>query len=157
MAPSPSGRVSRLSHAQWENSVRDLLRLDAASGSSADFPVQAHSGGYLFDNPAETLQVDQVLAGTYATAAAQLAESVTADALRLARILPASGADEGERARAFIQDFGRRAFRRPLSAEETQDYLALFESGRDAYDDVTGFQGGIRLLLEAFLQSPHFL
>jgi hypothetical protein len=32
---TPVGRVVRLSHAQWENSVRDLLRLDAPSGLSA--------------------------------------------------------------------------------------------------------------------------
>jgi len=157
ITPSPAGRVARLSHAQWENSVRDLLRLDDASGLSTDFPVQAHANGYLFDNPAQTLQVDQVLAATYATAAAQLAQRVTSDEAQLQRILPPDGADELERARAFIQDLGSRAFRRPLAATEVDDYLVLFESGRESYDDVTGFSGGIRLLLETFLQSPHFL
>jgi hypothetical protein len=157
ITPSPRGRVARLSHAQWENSVRDLLRLDDDSGLSSDFPVQAHAAGYLFDNPAEKLQVDQVLASTYTSAAATLAESVTADGAQLARILPESGADETERARTFIQDFGARAFRRPLAADEVTGYLELFESGRDSYADVTGFVAGIRLLLETFLQSPHFL
>jgi hypothetical protein len=36
-------------------------------------------------------------------------------------------------------------------------FLSLFTRGQTAYDDVTGFEAGIRLLLEAFFQSPYFL
>lgn len=157
ITPSPEGRVSRLSHAQWENSVRDLLALDDLSGLSSVFPVQANSAGYVFDNPATSLQVDQVLSGTYATAAASLAQTVTSDAGRLSRILPEAAGDDTARARAFVESFGARAFRRPLAADEVDGYMAMFDAGQLAYDDVTGFIAGIRLVLEALLQSPHFL
>jgi hypothetical protein len=157
ITPAPEGRVSRLSHEQWENTVRDLLALDDVSGLSSVFPVQAHSAGYVFDNPADSLQVDQVLSGSYAGAAASLAQTVTSDAARLARILPPGAGDDTARARAFVESFGARAFRRPLAVEEIDAYVAMFAVGQTAYDDVTGFTAGIRLLLEALLQSPHFL
>lgn len=157
IVPAPAGRVARLSHVQWENTVRDLLRLDAPSGLSATFPVQAHSAGYLFDNPAQALQVDQALSGAYSTAASRLAEMATATSELVARIAPSSGADEAARARSFVETFGERALRRPLSAAEVDSYLALFEIGKTAYAEVTGFDGGVRLVLEAMLQSPNFL
>lgn len=154
--PSPSPRVVRLSHVQWENTVRDLLQLDAPSGLSSSFPVQAHSAGYMFDNPADALQVDQALSGAYANAASSLAQLATSSSERLARIVP-PGSDEATRGRAFVESFGERAFRRPLSEEEIGAYLELLDAGRSAYDDITGFDAGVRLVIEGMLQSPNFL
>jgi hypothetical protein len=154
---TPLGRVVRLSHAQWENSVRDLLRLEAASGLSATFPTEASGGGYLFDNPAEALQVEQSLWGAYGPAAATLAQLVTRSSTSLSRIVPGTSGDEGVRARAFVIEFGERAFRRPLSEGEITSYLEVYADGRTAYDDSTGFAAGLRLVIEAMLQSPLFL
>jgi hypothetical protein len=157
IAPAAAGRVVRLSHAQWENSVRDLLRLDAPSGLSATFPMEASGAGYLFDNPADALQVEQSLWGAYGPAAATLAQIVTSSSTSLARIVASTGGDEAVRARAFVIGFGQRAFRRPLSEGEITSYLELYADGRAAYDDATGFVGGLRLVIEAMLQSPYFL
>src|SRR3569832_79407 len=48
--PAPAGRFARLTHTQWENSVRDLLRLEKAPGLSQTFPSDARTAGYAFDN-----------------------------------------------------------------------------------------------------------
>lgn len=154
---TPRGRVVRLSHAQWENSVRDLLRLEAPSGLSATFPMEASGAGYLFDNRAEALQVEPSLWGAYGPAAATLAQIVTRSLTSLSRIAPSTSGDELARARAFVVEFGERAFRRPLSEAEITSYLELHADGRTAYEDSTGFVAGLRLVIEAMLQSPYFL
>ncbi|HTV25294.1 MAG TPA: DUF1592 domain-containing protein [Polyangiaceae bacterium] len=155
--PAPSGRFARLTHSQWENSVRDLLRLDATSGLSSTFPSDARTAGFLFDNHELSLEVDQVLAGAYASAAESLAARVTSDATLLARLVPPDAGSEPERVRAFIAAFGERAFRRPLESSEVDAFASLFELGKSSYDDATGFGAGIRMLIEAFLRSPFFL
>jgi hypothetical protein len=52
----------------------------------------------------------------------------------------------------FIETFGQRAFRRPLTAEERTTLRGLFDLGR-----VDGFRAGIQMVIEAALQSPRFL
>jgi hypothetical protein len=156
-APAPASRFARLTHTQWENTVQDLLKLEGPSGLSATFPADARTAGFLFDNHQLSLEVDQVLSGAYASAAEALAVRVTGDPAALARLLPPDTGDERERARAFIALFGERAFRRPLELNELETFASLFELGRSAYDDATGFIAGVRLLIEAFLRSPFFL
>lgn len=156
--PAPSVRMARLTHVQWTNSVQELLRLDAPPTTLAGtFRADPAQSGFLFDNDARALSVDEALWGAYQRAAAELAGQVTTDATKLARVLPPS-ADTGEaRARAFVESFGLRAHRRPLTSEEVESYLGLYRRGPQAYADMAAFEGGIRLVIEAFLQSPHFL
>jgi hypothetical protein len=153
----PSGRFARLTHTQWENSVRDLLRLDSVSGLSETFPADARTAGFLFDNHELSLEVDQVLSGAYASAAEALAQRVAGDPTALERLLPPDTGNERERARAFVEIFGERAFRRALERDEVETFAGLFELGRNAYDDSSGFVAGVRISLEAFLRSPFFL
>lgn len=155
--PVPAGRFARLTHTQWENSVRDLLLLDAPSGLSSTFPSDARSAGFLFDNHEVALETDQVLSQAYASAAETLAARLVTDARRLARLVPAGSNSERERARNFVASFGERAFRRPLEPVEVERWLELYDAGVNLYDDATGFNAGIRVLIEAFLQSPNFL
>ncbi len=155
--PAPAGRFARLTHTQWENSVRDLLKLSALSGLSQTFPADARSAGFLFDNHELSLETDQVLGSAYASAAEALAERVTSDAALLSRLLPPSSGSDREWARAFITRFGERAFRRPLEPSEVEAFGQLYDQGGSLYDDVSGVASGIRVVLEAMLQSPHFL
>ena len=136
--------LARLTRREYARSVKDLL--------GVDFPVANLQPdgivGLFFANvsaPVSEAQVDE-----YRLAAEQIAEAATMDAAALAGCDP----NLGEAcARSFLERFGRRAFRRPLSAEEVDSYLAIFRvgSGRD------GFRGGIRLLVTGLLQSPSFL
>jgi hypothetical protein len=104
--------------------------------------------GLFFANVATAVSETQV--DEYRLAAEQLAEAATVDPAALAGCAP----DTGETcARSFIESFGRRALRRPLTTEEQEQYLAIYRVGsaRDA------FRGGLRLVVTAMLQSPFFL
>ena len=54
----------------------------------------------------------------------------------------------------FVRRFGLRAFRRPLADDEVRRYSGLFlkEAGR-----ASDFESGASMVIEAMLQSPHFL
>jgi len=144
-------RFARLSHRQWENSVRDLLRLPAVPGLSAKFSTDA-AGTF---TSGEVLSVSDNLRADYQTAAEVVAQKVAQDPAALARIAaPGSGKD---RIVAFIRDFGLRAYRRPLDDQENTAFLALFQQGATLVPGVDPFAAGVQLTIEAMLQSPHFL
>jgi hypothetical protein len=76
---------------------------------------------------------------------------VARDAAALGRVSSASDAP------GFIRDLGRRAFRRPLTPDEEQRYAVLFSSGATIFNSGDSFADGALLVIEAMLQSPHFL
>jgi hypothetical protein len=148
-------RFARLSHRQWENTVRDLLRLPDAPGLAAKF--SSDTAGK-FANDGEALAVSDNLRADYQTAAETLAARVARDPAALARLLPGNvPADAKARARAFITEFGRRAFRRPLDDQEVAAYAALFDQGPTLVGGTDSFAAGAQLVLEGMLQSHHFL
>ena len=143
-------RLVRLTHAQWENSVRDLLQLDAPSGLSESFEGDPPRG--TFGNNERSLEVTSTLWGDYQRAAEALAEAAAADASRRASIL--GGASD---ATQFVQQFGLKVYRRPLSAEQVQAYVQLYERGATFFPDLDAQVAGFRVVVEAMLQSPHFV
>ncbi len=149
--PAPSHRVARLTHEQWDNTVRDLFYLDSATGLAGEFRPDAGVSGYLFDNAAHNLSVDEALWSGYTVAAAEVAELAASDPEVLAAI------GSGEDPEAFVRTFGRRAFRRALDDEEITRYVALFDAAPELYGVTASFEVGVRLVLETMLQSPHFL
>jgi hypothetical protein len=70
---------------------------------------------------------------------------------------PNAPADAAGKARAFITSFGQRAFRRPLTDDEVTTHLGLFNQGPTLYPGVDAFKAGVSLVIQAMLQSPHFL
>ncbi|MET0342045.1 MAG: DUF1592 domain-containing protein [Polyangiales bacterium] len=158
---SPDGvgwttRFPKLSNRQWENSVRSVLGLSAATGLSQSFTQEPLDKGYETE-AAALLTVGGDAWSRYQTAAETVAQQVTADAAKLAAITP-SGTfkDAAAKGAAFIASFGKRAFRRPLTSEETARYASLFAQG-PALVGGDAYAAGARLVLEAMLQSPHFL
>lgn len=148
---APRLAFPRLSHAQWENTVVDLFALDAPTGLSSSFYPDP-SAASTFDNDESAQQVTEELWLDYQRAAGEVATMVASSPDLLARI----GAT-GDAA-SWIESFGRRAYRRPLTAAERTAYEALFAQGAEL--DVVGtdaFVAGVKLVLEAMLQSPHFL
>lgn len=61
---------------------------------------------------------------------------------------------ETECATQILGDFGKRAWRRPLDAEEIGRLVAFVDLAKSQGDD---FETGIRLALQAILVSPNFL
>ena len=105
-----------------------------------------------FDDQATALGVTQLLAEQYMEAAEALAHAAMTTP---AKLLPCDPAALGEEACAgqLITGLGKRAFRRPLKDEEVDRLRALFAWGKERY----GFTTGIELVIQAMLQSPHFL
>ncbi len=155
--PAPSSRLARLTHTQWENTVQDLLYLDAPTGFSESFRADPSNAGYLFENSAAALEVDGPLWSGYQVAAVETASLAVTSPSVLAAILPVDDGDSAARAEAFVRDFGMRAFRRPLEEDEVIAYAALFPGAAELYDESTGFEAGVQLVVETMLQSPHFL
>jgi hypothetical protein len=148
-------RVARLSRQQWSNSVRDLLRVGDISAIDKGVSGDALVG---FDDQADALFVGEMLRKELATAAEKLADQVTSDATALARLVPEGApGDLAGKARAFVAAFGKRAFRRPLTDDELSQHLALFDQGPTLYPGVDAFRAGASLVIQALLQSPHFL
>ncbi len=144
---TPGPRSLRLlTRTEYANTVSDLLGIPAPNVTSV--PVEPEVEGY--DNNADASLVTARHVEAYmdlAQAAAVVA--VDTDAAGLAGCMPA---DPGC-AQAFVEAFGTRALRRPLTDEETQHYLAQFDSDAAEGD----FYEGMRMSIEAMLNSPAFL
>lgn len=151
-------RFPRLSHRQWENTVQDLFYLSAPTGLSQSFYPDA-LGGKAFDNNESQLQVTPELWSDYEKAAEEVATLVTSDPAKLAKILPANlPTDPAAKKAAFLQTFGARAFRRPLTAAELTTYGAIFDAGpANDPQNADPFAASVRYAIEAMLQSPSFL
>ena len=154
--PASAPRMVRLTHSQWENTVRDLLLLEAGD-ELPEFRPDPTVGGFLFDNDSTSLQVDESLWNGYQRAAVDLAALVAGDAARIAKIAPSGSDDATTGAETFIRGFGQRAHRRPLTDDQVNGYLALHAMAPALYPSAGAYEAGIQMLLEAFLQSPHFL
>lgn len=148
-----SAPLRRLTRAEYDNTVFDLLG-DASQPARAFTPDEEVNG---YDNQAAAQTVSVLLAEQYQVAAEALAVNNLGAVLSQAPSCAGGPpADCDAEAAAFVASFGRRAFRRPLSAEELTDYQALFSAAATlggAFDGATGLQ----LVVEAMLQSPQFL
>jgi hypothetical protein len=154
-APAP-GRapLRRLSNAEYRNTMTDLLGDSPTSESliaaaTRSFPSETESLG--FRNNADYLGVSTLVAQAYVDAAEQFLDSIASNQAFLS-CTPTTGA-EMDCARTFIENFGKRVFRRPLAAEESTQYAAIFEKSLQAFD----FSSAVRATAFAFLQSPKFL
>jgi hypothetical protein len=150
-ASMPDQLLRRLTHSQYNNTVRDLL--GDYSRPADRFPPEDFVNG--FKNQLRTQGMPPLLAEVYSASAEKLALNAfrAGDVNGLVPCKPASARDTKCRDQ-FVRGFGLRAFRRPLSDDEFRRYAALFsaqasKSGR--------FLEGARVVVEAMLQSPKFL
>jgi hypothetical protein len=151
-APALASRpmLRRLSHSQYDATVRDLL--GEAGNPSRQFPPEDFVDG--FKNQIQASSLSPLQVESYARAAERLAAAAfrdlpTAEGRGLLPCRAAPGSDAACRER-FVREFGLRAFRRPLDAREAARYSALFAAQ-------PGFVEGARIVAEAMLQSPSFL
>jgi hypothetical protein len=117
------------------------------SDPTKDFPAESRPSGFPFDDSDSAL-VTSVHVDQYWKAASLLADAATAD---LANLLPCDmNVDADACAAEFVTDFGKRAFRRPLSDAEIQKYKALITGAPDK-------PSGVKIALRTMLSSPLFL
>ncbi len=153
--PAASSRFVRLNHQQWENSVRDALRLTAPVGLSKTFVAEPLLS--TFDNNGSVLSVSADLWHDYENAAEAVANKVARDAKLLAAIAPTTPTDPAGKAKAFVQSVGARVLRRPLTDAEVTRYVGLFNQGPTLIGSADAFADGVELVLTALLQSPFFI
>lgn len=151
-SPAPVDRLPRLTHAQWEATVTDLFHLPAPPGLSADFTPDPQLGR--FDNDIARLDVTAGLWRDYQRAAETLADTISRDQALLAPIVAGRTAADG---RAIVTDLLARGFRRPATADEVERYAAIFASGPTRFSQLDPLAAGVRMTVQALLQSPHFL
>lgn len=139
----PRIALRRLTHSQYNNTVRDLLG-DISNPANA-FPPEDYADG--FKNQVRGQSLSPLLMESYSAAAEKLARNAfrVGDSRNLIGCAPSPDCRS-----KFIARFGLRAFRRPVTAEEKRRYEALFIKDTD-------FVAGARRVVEAILQSPHFL
>jgi hypothetical protein len=149
-APAPvPARIWRLTRTQYNNTVADLLGDTTKPGSMFE-PESPHTG---FTNDESALGITKQFMSQANAAAQKLAAESMAQ--RLTTVFPDGDAKLGDVAavKVWIARFGRRAFRRPLGAAEVDAYNKLYVDGKASIDAKTGVQ----LVVEAMLQSSHFL
>jgi hypothetical protein len=146
--PPSRAPLRRLNRFEYNNTIHDLL--GETTRIADDFPPDEQGGG--FSNNADALLVSHLLAESYAAAAATMAANAVK---HLNTLYTCNVIAEGEVACAqrFIATFGKRAFRRPLTSDETARFQALFTAGRAG----GRFEDGVATVLETMLQSPPFL
>lgn len=155
---SRPGRVTirRLNRAEYNNTIRDLTGLDLRLAD--DFPSDDVGNG--FDNIGDVLSLPPILMEKYLDAAQRIAAEVMQEEQALKRVFPFTAADEKNleevvaAARTNASDFARRAFRRPLTDDESERLYALM---RRAWEAEASPQEIMQTVVTAVLASPHFI
>ncbi len=145
---APKVVLRRLTHSQYDNTVRDLLK--DTTNPASHFPPEDYVNG--FKNQYQALSVSPLLTEAYSLAAEKLAWNAfrRGDSRGLIPCRPSSEADAAGCRSKFIEAFGRQAFRRPLERQELLRYDGIFRTGKT-------FLRGAQAVIEAMLQSPNFV
>lgn len=133
-------RIRRLTRDEYANTLKDLLATQKDYGASIPADQVVHD----FDGNADVLGVDSL----FADQARQNAEDIAA-AFDMNQV-GCNAAQGVDCAKSFVKSFGARALRRPVTDDELSRYAALYTS-------VGAFDGGIRTIVQAMLQSTGFL
>ena len=142
-AAPPKGVLRRLTHSQYNHTVRDLLGDETKPADQ--FPKEDFVNG--FTNQAGGQGISPLQAEAYGKAAEKMARN----AFRGGDSRGLIGCQPSPECRpAFIRRFGRRAFRRPLTGAEAARYERIFARETD-------FHKGAQLTVETMLRSPNFL
>ncbi len=137
--------VRRLTRAEYDNTVRDLLADDSEPAGA--FPVDEDPR--IFDNNANALSFSPALADAAFRVTASLGALVLGRKTIFADCTPGP-----ECARTFIANLGRKAWRRPLSNDEVERLFSVYARGERLGQGA--FSAGIKLVSQAILIAPDF-
>jgi len=145
----PPAPLRRLSRVEYWATLKDLF--PGISLGTVAFLKDAADRG--FENRAKLLNPSPLLIEQLNDGAAAVAAKAMANPASLLPCTP-TAATEADCASKFIDAFGEKAFRRPLSVDEKSSYLGLFNTARAGG---TLFNAAAQLTVQAFLQAPQFL
>jgi hypothetical protein len=143
-----SAQARLLTRSEYRRTVRDLLdtRLDPTTA----FPPEPVVAG--FENDASSHQPNPLLVEKHAAAAALLATDLLERGIETIFTCEEESPSE-DCAFEFVDSFGLRAFRRPLTKGERASFLELYDQANPSL----GHNAALATVVEAFLQSPQFL
>lgn len=139
----PQLGVRRLTRAEYRNSVRDILGVEAPE--SAALPEDAEVRSF-------TTTIGQTLNAAAVGKYLDAADSIVARVLAKGQPVSCTG-DEVACVRGYVTSVGERLARRPLTSEELAVYMTRFSEARRDDDLPTS----IGVALTALLMSPQFL
>lgn len=146
--PAPAV-LPRLTAEQYRNSLIDVL----GPGLPA-VALEPDTNPYLFFNiGATTTTLSELGTQLYEEAADEITRSIFSDPARRLALVGCEPAAPGDQCvQGFLEDFGRRAYRRPLTPDELLRWqqITVQLANPDAWE-------GLRLAVAGMLQSPNFL
>jgi hypothetical protein len=146
-SPSPPGApLQRLDLFEYDNTVRDLFPNVPRPGIELP-PDPVGADASLFNPSLLAIEAYHGIAHDYAL-------SITEDTDALSELLGCDPADGDACRDTFLPDFLARAFRRPATADELDEFEQVFLTGEMLGED---FTSGVRAVIEVALQSPEFL
>ena len=158
-APSavPGARIRRLTRLELENTLAELLG-DAVRPLGLELEADTFAIGYSTGD-------ERGVSSNYVDALKSVAEQATVAldaASESAALSAACFVDETSSAacaRTFLQDFGGRAWRRPLEAVELDGLARVYVAGRATVsaDEQAMARAGLDYATRAILQSPQFI
>jgi hypothetical protein len=168
LAVPPTNR--RLNRMEYNNTLRDLFGVDFNVGEM--LPSEG-GGGEGFDNAGATLFITPVLIEKYLEAAEVVLSTMlpanekkehkhdvdstrklTEARKRLLKVLPGKDETAQSAAKKIIEAILPRAFRRPVTSDEVERHLDIFEQAIARKDS---FEQALKLALKSILISPNFL
>jgi len=152
ITPAPGG-ARRLVARQYVASIRTLL---GESAAAAALPPQDPQLLGLETIAATTLATPPSFIEAYENSAVAVAAAAVADPVTVAKIRPCTpvGANDPACLRKVVETIGPLAWRRPLTEVEI---VRVAGTGVAAATAFGSFDAGMKNLLSAILQSPHFL
>jgi hypothetical protein len=145
----PNKAIHRLSNVEYDNTIRDLTGTELRFGDG--FAEEEAEG---FDNIATALSMSPRHVEDYFVAARDVSADVFAKPALRDRIVTCKPDTTTSCAETVIRDFGRRAFRRPLSADESAGLLSRYREALTAGVDA---MAALQHVVHAILVSPQFL
>jgi hypothetical protein len=138
-----------LTGAELQNTLGDIFPEVKGQWTLSLPAATISSHGFENDGSA---QVGAQLAGAYVDAALSLATALVGTPL--ANILPCStSAADRACAETFLNKYGRRLFRRPITTAEHDRYLSFFDASKTKSD----FKTALKWMTVALIQSPNAL
>jgi hypothetical protein len=147
-SPLPAPRLWRLTHRQYENTVKDTFGFTVPA--LATLPQESRLDG--FANASDRLAVSSVLLESYNRAAEQVAAEVLRRSGEFLKCAPAA-LGTGTCLAEFLDSVGRKAWRRPLTEAEVGKLRTLHTEATAA----AGPEEGLKMVVQGLLLSANFL
>lgn len=143
--------LRRLTRVELDATLRDLFG-DTQRRAQRLLPPEPTDP---FDNDYRLQIASGALVEAVEALALELSDAALMDPMRRAMLLPCAptGPTDAACLRAFVQDFGRKLYRRPLSDAEVDGFMTLQPFAVEAAD----FDFSVKLVIRAMVQEPAFL